>query len=71
MGKPDYEQLMGNWVAARCRARAERHKPMPKKVQRWLGTLKWNPGAGGSRAPGQVLGWLFHTIVDPDWAEPD
>ena len=62
------EKRIGDWVTARCRKRAEEHgKPMPQEVRDWLKTIKWNPGAKNTQAPGEVIDWLVSTIEDPDW----
>jgi len=68
MKEPDYEQLMGKWVTARCHKRVAEHgKPMPQEVRDWLKTIKWNPEAKNTQAPRNVVAWLLNTIDDPDW----
>ncbi len=72
MNEPDYEQLIGKWVTARCHKRVAAHgKSMPKPIRDWLDTLAWNPGAGDAQAPAEALGWLVKTIDDPAWGETD
>ena len=70
MGTPEYENetRMGEWVAARCRKRAEEHHiPMPEEVEQWLKYGGKSPVDGDTDPPPFVLVWVFKTIDDPDW----
>ena len=67
---PDYETRMGEWVAARCRKRAEEYgKPMPQVVKDWLDKGGDSPANQNTKPTVIVLGWLILTINDPDWDE--
>lgn len=67
----DYEQVMGEWVTARCRKRAAApiSKEMPPEVKRWLKYGGNSPPGATTVATQQILGWLIKTIEKPDWDE--
>ncbi|MGD8451549.1 MAG: hypothetical protein PVJ57_06995 [Phycisphaerae bacterium] len=65
-----YETRMGEWVAARCRKRAEEHgKAMPDRVKEWLDTGGNSPVNQDTPPPPDILGWVIKSIEDPDWLE--
>ena len=68
----DYEQLIGEWVTARCRKRAKGPPPreMPDYVKHWLETGGDSPVNADTAPTARVLGWLMKTIIDPIWDEP-
>ena len=66
----DASRLLGEWVTARCRKRAEEHgKALPDEVRVWLAGSPCLNVAAVKPTPA-VLVWLFKTIDDPDWPRP-
>ena len=65
-----YEIRMGEWVASRCRKRAEDHGiPMPAEVKDWLDNGGNSPANENTPPTALVMGWVVKTIEDPDWPE--
>ena len=68
----DYEILLGNWVAARCKKRVkDTGRQMPPYVVDWLETGGNSPADENTEPPPNVLGWLVKTIDRPAWDVDD
>ena len=64
-----YEVRMGEWVAERCKKRADHVGSMPDYVKEWLDHGGKSPADRNTAPPASVQVWLAKTIDDPDWPE--